>query len=67
MFKKLEEVAKKYDELNVLLATPEVATDHKRMIEYNKIINHMEEIVLKYREYKGYCDELGIDFIRHLQ
>ncbi|HAS79696.1 MAG TPA: peptide chain release factor 1 [Fusobacteriaceae bacterium] len=62
MVKKLEEVAKKYDELNVLLATPEVATDHKRMIEYNKIINDMEEIVLKYREYKGYCDEL--EFIK---
>ena len=52
MFKKLDEVVKKYDELNALLATPEVATDHKRMIEYNKAINDMEEIVLKYKEYK---------------
>jgi len=62
MFKKLDEVVKKYDELNALLATPEVATDHKRMIEYNKAINDMEEIVLKYKEYKGYQDEL--EFIR---
>ncbi|MCS5420335.1 MULTISPECIES: peptide chain release factor 1 [Psychrilyobacter] len=62
MFKKLDDVAKKYDELNALLATPEVATDHKRMIEYNKAINDMEEIVLKYREYKGYLEEL--EFIK---
>ena len=62
MFKKLEDVAKKYDELNALLATPEVATDHKRMIEYNKAINDMEPIVLKYKEYKGYQDEL--EFIK---
>ncbi|OQY42085.1 MAG: peptide chain release factor 1 [Fusobacteriia bacterium 4572_74] len=62
MFKKLDEVVKKYDELNALLATPEVATDHKKMIEYNKAINDMEEIVLKYKEYKGCCDEL--EFIK---
>jgi len=62
MFKKLDDVAKKYDELNALLATPEVATDHKRMIEYNKAINDMEEIVLKYKEYRGYLEEL--EFIK---
>jgi len=62
MFKKLDDVAKKYDELNALLATPEVTADHKRMIEYNKAINDMEEIVLKYKEYRGYLEEL--EFIK---
>lgn len=62
MFKKLDDVAKKYDELNALLATPEVATDHKKMIEYNKAITGMEKIVLKYKEYRGYQEEL--EFIK---
>ncbi len=62
MFKKLNDVVEKYDELNKLLATPEVATDHKKMIEYNKAINDMEEIVIKYKEYKSYQDEL--EFIK---
>ena len=53
MFQKLEEVEKKYDELNKQLMDPKIMSDPKKIMECNKAINAIEDIVEKYREYKA--------------
>ncbi|WP_277287577.1 peptide chain release factor 1 [Sneathia sanguinegens] len=53
MFQKLEEVEKKYDELNKQLMDPKIMSDPKKIMEFNKAINAIEDIVEKYREYKA--------------
>lgn len=61
MFDKLDEVVKKHEELTNLLATPEVAADPKKLMEYNKALSSMNEIVEKYKEYREIKDEyLGL-------
>ncbi|MBZ4683442.1 MAG: peptide chain release factor 1 [Fusobacteriaceae bacterium] len=52
MFNKLEEVVKRSEELTQLLSTQEVASDPKKMMEYNKALSSLSEIVEKYKEYK---------------
>ncbi|WP_288862374.1 peptide chain release factor 1 [uncultured Sneathia sp.] len=58
MFQKLEEVVKKYDELNTLLMDPKVIEDPKKLMEYNKALNAISDIVEKYKEYKAKSEEL---------
>ena len=58
MFQKLEEVVKKYDELNALLMDPKVIEDPKKLMEYNKALNAISDIVEKYKEYKAKSEEL---------
>lgn len=53
MFQKLEDVEKKYDELNKQLMDPKIMSDPKKIMECNKAINAIEDIVEKYREYKA--------------
>lgn len=62
MFDKLEEVVARYDELNQMLVSPEVLADSKKMIECNKAINEITEIVEKYKEYRRYVDD--VEFIK---
>ena len=62
MFDKLEEVVARYDELNKMLVSPEILADSKKMIECNKALNEISEIVEKYKEYKKYVDD--IEFIK---
>ena len=50
MFDKLEEVVARYEELNQMLVSPEVLADSKKMIECNKAINEITEIVEKYKK-----------------
>ena len=45
MFDKLEEVVARYDELNKMLVSPEILADSKKMIECNKALNEITEIV----------------------
>jgi len=52
MLKKLEAVAEKYDELTRLLSDPGVAADHQQYQKYSKERSSIEEVVLRYREYK---------------
>ncbi len=52
MFKKLEAVAEKYDELTRLLADPSVAADHQKYQKYSKERSDIEEVVQHYRSYK---------------
>ena len=58
MFKKLDEVVEKHQELTQLLATPEVTGDPKKLMEYNKALTSMNDIVEKYTEYKTMVEEL---------
>lgn len=52
MFQKLDEVVKKHDELNEELMKPEILSDPKKIIEYNKALNNISEIVEEYKKYK---------------
>ena len=52
MFQKLEDVEKRYDELTIKISDPEVIA---RTSEWQKLMKEhasMEEVVLKFREYK---------------
>lgn len=52
MFDKLEEVVKRHDEITAELSTPEVASDPKKMMELNKALAAMSELVETYGKYK---------------
>ena len=52
MFNKLEAVEKRYDELTKLISDPEVISNQIEWQKYIKEHSSMEEVVLKYREYK---------------
>lgn len=59
MFDKLELIQRRYDELNQLLAQPEIATDHRQLQELSKEKVYLENIVSTYQEYKAACKELA--------
>ena len=52
MIDKLEEVEKRYEELNKLIADPEIISDQNSFKKYMKEHSGLTEIVEKYREYK---------------
>jgi len=52
MFKKLDAVAEKYDELTRLLADPSVAADHQKYQKYSKERSDIEDVVRHYRAYR---------------
>jgi peptide chain release factor 1 len=52
MFKKLEAVSEKYDELTRLLADPSVAADHQKYQKYSKERSDIEDVVHHYRGYR---------------
>ena len=52
MFQRLEDVEKRYEELNVLISDPEVISRQNEWKNYMKEHSDIEEIVFKYREYK---------------
>ncbi|MGC8839582.1 MAG: peptide chain release factor 1 [Anaerolineae bacterium] len=58
MLEKLELLEKRYEELNTLMADPEVATDHTRLAAYAKEQAEIEELVQTYRAYKATVAEL---------
>jgi peptide chain release factor 1 len=58
MFKKLEAVAEKYDELTRLLADPSVASDHQKYQKYSKERSEIEEVVQHYRAYNALLRQL---------
>ena len=62
MFAKLDEVVARHKELNDLLGSPEVLSDPKKMMEYNKALSDITPIVEKYMEYKRYQEDL--EFIK---
>lgn len=58
MFKKLDFILEKYDELGRLVSDPEVIADQQRWQKSMKEMGEMEPIVRKYREYKKNEEEL---------
>ncbi len=52
MFKKLEAVAEKYDELTRLLSDPAVAADHQQYQKYSKERSDIEDVVNHFRAYR---------------
>jgi peptide chain release factor 1 len=53
MLEKLEEIEKKYEELNNILEDPEIFSDHTKSQKYSKEQADLQEIVYKIREYKA--------------
>ena len=52
MLDKLNEIEKKYDELNKILEDPEIFSDYAKSQKYSKEQSDLQEIVYKIREYK---------------
>ncbi len=58
MFQKLDDVVLKHEELTNLLMDPEVISNPKKIMEYNKALNSIDEIVKKYTYYKTRKNEM---------
>jgi len=58
MFKKLEELEKKYEELNKNLSDPKIIANQSKFQECAKIHSDISKTVLKYKEYKGIIKEI---------
>ena len=52
MFKKLDFILEKYEELSLTVSDPDVIADQNRWQKYIKELSEIEPIVNKYREYK---------------
>jgi len=59
MLEKLALIEERYEELNRLMADPEVATDHIRLKELAQEQAEIEELVQTYRQYKANEQELS--------
>ena len=59
MFQKLDDVVKKHEELTQLLMDPVVTSDPKKIMEYNKALNSINDVVEKYKYYKDKKEELA--------
>jgi peptide chain release factor 1 len=58
MLDKLEAIEQRYEELNRLMAQPEVATDVEKLQSLAREQATLEEVVTRYREYKKTLSEL---------
>ena len=58
MFQRLDDVEKRYEELNGLIADPEVISKQNEWKKLMKEHSDIEEIVFKYREYKTVSKDL---------
>jgi len=58
MYKKLEELEKKYEELNKNLSDPNIIADQAKFQECAKMHSDISKAVLKYKEYKGIIKEI---------
>lgn len=58
MFKKLEELEKKYEELNKNLSDPKIIANQSKFQECAKLHSNISKAVLKYKEYKEIIMEI---------
>ncbi len=58
MFDRLEEVQARFDEINALLVTPEVSSDHRKMTELAKEQSKLEPVVQAYATWKKVQSDL---------
>jgi peptide chain release factor 1 len=61
MFAKLENLEKRYEELNVLLSSPEVTANPKRLRDLAREHRDLDEVVKKYHEYKTVAKSIADD------
>jgi peptide chain release factor 1 len=59
MFEKLETVEARYEELNQLMADPQVVTNPDRLREYGQEAAGLEELVQAYRQFRQVSDQLA--------
>jgi peptide chain release factor 1 len=59
MFDRLASVEARYDELNELMASPAVVSDHVRLQQVAREMRDIEPVTLAYREYKKVVREIG--------
>ena len=59
MLDKVKLVEERYEELNRLMADPEVATDHVQLTEYAQEQSEISDLVQAYRRYKSLDSELA--------
>jgi peptide chain release factor 1 len=59
MFERLADAVRRYDELSMLLASPEVSADPNLIRQYGREQSEMADLVEVYREYESVCEELG--------
>ena len=58
MFQKLEDVEKRYEELNKLISDPDMISNQNEWKKLMKEHSDIEDIVMKYREYKKVSQSL---------
>lgn len=58
MFKKLEELEKKYKELNKNLSDPKIISNQSKFQEFAKMHSDISKVVLNYIEYKNVAKEI---------
>ncbi len=58
MWDKLEDIEKRYEELESKLSSPEVVTDKEKLQKYSQEHSKLSETVKKYRQYKEVCRDL---------
>ena len=59
MLTKLDELEKRFEELNVLLASPEVVSNQERLRELGKEHSELEKVVYTYRQLKKVKSDLA--------
>ena len=58
MFDKLALIEKHYEELEQMIAQPEIATNQKQLQELTRKRANLKDIVIQYQQYKALSDEL---------
>ncbi len=58
MFKQLEKLEQRYNELEYILASQEVASDHEQYSKYAKELSGLQEAVSLYRQHTKVCREI---------
>ena len=58
MFDKLQQIIERYEELNRLLSSPEVASDPQKLADYGREQSDIGDLVRAYREYQAETEAL---------
>ncbi len=58
VFDKLANIEARFDEIDKLLAAPDVTADYDKVVNYSKERAKMEDVVVEYRRYKRMNEEL---------
>jgi peptide chain release factor 1 len=58
MFDKVQQIIERYEELNRLLSSPEVASDPQKLAEYGREQSEIGDLVQAYRQYQAKTDSL---------